>query len=124
MSWTILYLYFDKVQRVNLGTLFLALDIPAFVWAIYLTGAQDSWLFFLLYIRVADQTSTSFKRALRFSHVGVASYCALVLYLAFVERLSQLLGRPVATGVFAADMAVTLHNDGPVTIVIDSRLRE
>ena len=46
------------------------------------------------------------------------------LYLAFVERLSQLLGRPVATGVFAADMAVSLLNDGPVTIVIDSRLRE
>ena len=86
MSWTILYFYFDRVQRFNLGTLFLALDIPAFVWAIYLTGAQDSWLFFLLYIRVADQTSTSFKRALRFSHVGVASYCALVLYLAFVEH--------------------------------------
>lgn len=46
------------------------------------------------------------------------------LYLAFVERLSQLLGRPVATGIFAADMAVSLLNDGPVTIVIDSRLRE
>jgi signal transduction histidine kinase len=86
VSWAILYRYFDKVQRVNLGTLFLALDIPAFVWAIYLTGAQDSWLFFLLYIRVADQTNTSFRRALAFSHVGVASYCALVLYLAFVER--------------------------------------
>ncbi len=46
------------------------------------------------------------------------------LYHAFVERLSQLLGRPVATGVFAADMAVSLLNDGPVTIVIDSRLKE
>ncbi len=46
------------------------------------------------------------------------------LYLAFVERLSRLLGRPVATGIFAADMAVSLLNDGPVTIVIDSRLRE
>ena len=39
-------------------------------------------------------------------------------------RLGELLGRPVPTGVFAADMQVTLVNDGPVTVVIDSRLRE
>ena len=46
------------------------------------------------------------------------------LYLAFVDRLAALLGKPVPTGVFAADMAVSLLNDGPVTIVIDSRLKE
>lgn len=46
------------------------------------------------------------------------------LYLRFVERLAELLARPVATGIFAADMAVSLLNDGPVTIVIDSRLKE
>jgi D-tyrosyl-tRNA(Tyr) deacylase len=46
------------------------------------------------------------------------------LYERFVGRLAELLGRPVATGIFAADMAVSLLNDGPVTIVIDSRLKE
>ncbi|MEK7415296.1 MAG: D-aminoacyl-tRNA deacylase [Planctomycetota bacterium] len=46
------------------------------------------------------------------------------LYQAFADQLTQLLGRPVQTGVFAADMQVELVNDGPVTIVIDSRLRE
>lgn len=45
-------------------------------------------------------------------------------YLAFVARLAGLHGGPVATGVFAADMAVSLVNDGPVTIVLDSRRRE
>ena len=39
----------------------------------------------------------------------------------FVERLSAALGRPVATGMFGADMKVSLVNDGPVTIAIDSR---
>ena len=39
----------------------------------------------------------------------------------FVERLSTALGRPVATGVFGADMQVSLLNDGPMTIAIDSR---
>lgn len=43
------------------------------------------------------------------------------LFDAFVDRLSQALGRPVPTGVFGADMQVSLVNDGPVTIAIDSR---
>lgn len=45
------------------------------------------------------------------------------LYRAFAERLSGLLARPVPTGRFAADMQVSLVNDGPVTILIDSRRR-
>jgi D-tyrosyl-tRNA(Tyr) deacylase len=43
---------------------------------------------------------------------------------AFVSSLSRELGRPVATGVFGADMKVALINDGPVTIWLDSRARE
>ena len=85
-SWAALYLFFEKAKPLNLGTLFLALDIPAFVWVIYETGGEASWLFFLLFIRVADQTNTNFKRALGFSHVAVASYALLILYLAFVEH--------------------------------------
>ncbi len=46
------------------------------------------------------------------------------LYERFASGLATLLGRAVPTGEFAADMAVSLVNDGPVTIVIDSRLRE
>jgi signal transduction histidine kinase/ActR/RegA family two-component response regulator len=89
LSWAALYLFFEKAQPfVNLGTVFLALDIPAFVWVIYETGADASWLFFLLYIRVADQANTTFRRALGFSHVAVASYFLLILYLAFVEHRS------------------------------------
>ncbi|HMB82267.1 MAG TPA: hypothetical protein VKI43_19460, partial [Vicinamibacterales bacterium] len=57
-SWAVIYVFFDKARPINLGTLFLALDLPAFVWVIYQTGADNSWLFFLLYIRVADQTNT------------------------------------------------------------------
>lgn len=45
---------------------------------------------------------------------------AVPLYEQFVARLTQLLGQPVATGEFGADMQVELLNDGPVTIVLDS----
>ncbi len=49
---------------------------------------------------------------------------AIPLYEAFVRRLEQLLARPVATGTFGAMMQVGLVNDGPVTLILDSRLRE
>lgn len=49
---------------------------------------------------------------------------AIPLYERFVARLQQDLGRPVQTGEFGAHMQVGLTNDGPVTIIIDSKLRE
>jgi D-tyrosyl-tRNA(Tyr) deacylase len=49
---------------------------------------------------------------------------AVPLYQAFVTRLAQDLGKPVQTGEFGAQMVVSLANDGPVTIIIDSKNRE
>lgn len=49
---------------------------------------------------------------------------AVPKYEQFVETLATLLGQPVHTGEFGADMKVALVNDGPVTIIIDSKLRE
>jgi D-tyrosyl-tRNA(Tyr) deacylase len=49
---------------------------------------------------------------------------AVPLYEAFLRRLEEIHGSPVAAGVFAADMQVSLTNDGPATLVMDSRLRE
>ncbi|RQW29527.1 D-tyrosyl-tRNA(Tyr) deacylase [Rhodobacteraceae bacterium CH30] len=46
------------------------------------------------------------------------------LFDTFVERLSAMLGRPVETGRFGAEMKVSLVNDGPVTLWLDSRLPE
>ncbi len=49
---------------------------------------------------------------------------AIPLYEKFVARLAQDLGKPIQTGEFGAQMLVSLINDGPVTIIIDSRARE
>ena len=46
------------------------------------------------------------------------------LFDRFVALLERELGRPVPTGVFGADMAVDLCNDGPVSLMLDSKLRE
>ena len=49
---------------------------------------------------------------------------AIPVYEKFVQQLTGDLGKKVYTGIFAADMQVELLNDGPVTIVIDTKNRE
>ena len=49
---------------------------------------------------------------------------AVPLYQQFIARLAHDLGKPIETGEFGAQMLVSLTNDGPVTIIIDSKARE
>lgn len=49
---------------------------------------------------------------------------AVPLYQQFIAKLGRDLGQPVQTGEFGAHMLVSLTNDGPVTIIIDSKIRE
>jgi len=49
---------------------------------------------------------------------------AIPLYEKFVSRLTELIGKQVGTGEFGAMMMVEIHNDGPVTIIIDTRNKE
>lgn len=64
----------------------------------------------------------SYKKGNRPSYIHAAPPAvAIPLYEYFVAQLQQTLGRPVPTGRFGADMQVSLTNDGPVTIVMDSK---
>lgn len=49
---------------------------------------------------------------------------AIPMYENFVKQLEKDLGKPIATGEFGADMKVELLNDGPVTIIIDTKKKE
>jgi len=49
---------------------------------------------------------------------------AIPLYEAFVARMEKVLGKKVGTGIFGADMKVELLNDGPVTLLIDTKNKE
>ena len=49
---------------------------------------------------------------------------AIPLYEGMIRQLEQHLGKAIATGEFGADMQVELVNDGPVTMIIDSKNRE
>lgn len=67
----------------------------------------------------------STRKGNRPSYVAAAGHeKAIPMYEAFCRALSAATGRPVGTGQFGADMKVSLVNDGPVTICIDTRNKE
>lgn len=67
----------------------------------------------------------STKKGNRPSYIKAARpETAIPLYNSFILLLEKEFGRPVKSGVFGADMQVSLLNDGPVTIIIDSKNRE
>ncbi len=66
----------------------------------------------------------STKKGNRPSYIKAAKPdVAIPLYKAFVNQLESNLGKTIQTGQFGADMKVELLNDGPVTIIIDSKNR-
>ena len=72
---------------------------------------------FTLFAMTKKGNRPSFIRAAHPEH-------AVPLYEMFLQRLAELSGRPVRCGEFGADMKVELLNDGPVTIIIDSKNKE
>jgi len=69
--------------------------------------------------------TASTKKGNRPSYIRAAGHeTAVPLYEKYCDEVSAAIGKQVGSGVFGADMQVSLLNDGPVTIIIDSRLRE
>ncbi len=69
--------------------------------------------------------NASTRKGNRPSYIRAAGHdLAIPLYELYCKLTSEAIGKNVATGVFGADMQVELINDGPVTIIIDSVLRE
>lgn len=69
--------------------------------------------------------TASTRKGNRPSYLRAARHeLAVPMYERYCEKLSQTLGKQVKRGVFGADMQVALINDGPVTIIIDSHLKE
>ena len=65
------------------------------------------------------------KKGNRPSYIQAAKHqIAVPLYEAFVQQAQALLEKPVPTGVFGAMMQIDLINDGPVTMVVDSKNKE
>jgi D-tyrosyl-tRNA(Tyr) deacylase len=69
--------------------------------------------------------TASTKKGNRPSYIRAAHHeLAVPMYERYCKKLSETLGKEVKRGVFGADMQVSLINDGPVTIIIDTNLKE
>ncbi|MES2774813.1 MAG: D-aminoacyl-tRNA deacylase [Bacteroidota bacterium] len=65
------------------------------------------------------------KKGNRPSYIRASkSAVAIPIYLQLITQLEKDLGRKISTGEFGADMKVNLVNDGPITIIIDSKVKE
>lgn len=85
-------------------------------------SVKDSGGEIILVSQFTLQAST--KKGNRPSYIKAARpEAAIPIYEKFIQAVNNQLGRPVQTGEFGADMRVSLINDGPVTIVIDTKNR-
>ena len=67
----------------------------------------------------------STKKGNRPSYIAAAKHdISIPLYEAMIKKLTVDMGAPIQTGVFGADMKVALINNGPVTIIVDSKNKE
>ncbi len=107
VSWGLLWGLYERLRRFDLPLAFMVGDVIAWTLAIHHTGGDQSWLFILLLVRVADQIPFSSRRALLLSHVAVVCYLGMLAYIALVEK------RPLPWGAEGAKLflvyAVSLY---------------
>jgi two-component system sensor histidine kinase/response regulator len=89
VSTIVLRLFYERALPFDLNLLFLIVDVPLWTFCVYSSGAERSWLFFVLLMRVADQTQTTFRRCLGFAALVTFCYGSLLLWVIFVD------GRPI-----------------------------
>jgi len=85
VSWGLLVLFLRRDPPIDLTILMLFGDLPVWTFAIYQSGAEASWLFFILLLRVADQAQTTFRRAFAFAIAGTACYASMMVWVVFAD---------------------------------------
>jgi len=97
-AWAVQAFFYQRFE-IDLTLFFLVADMLVWMVALYFSGAERSWLFFILFMRFADQTQTTFRRCLAFVTFGTLCYAALLAWVAFVD------GRPLDAGAVVAKLA-------------------
>ena len=90
VAWGVVVAAYRLDPPRDLTVLFFVGDLIIWTYAIYVTGAERSWLFFILMLRVADQIQTTVRRCLSFAAFGTFCWLAMIAWVHFID------GRPVS----------------------------
>ncbi|HUP60550.1 MAG TPA: histidine kinase dimerization/phospho-acceptor domain-containing protein, partial [Thermoanaerobaculia bacterium] len=104
VSWSAVVLFLRAARPHDLTLPTLIGDVAIWTFAIYQSGAEASWLFFVPLLRVADQTQTTFRRALAFALVAAVSFAAMLGWVMFVD------GRTIDTVAASAKLMFILFS--------------
>ncbi|HYC59445.1 MAG TPA: ATP-binding protein [Thermoanaerobaculia bacterium] len=85
LSWAAIVMLLRRIPPIDLTLPVLIGDLPVWTFAIYHSGAEGSWLFFILLLRVADQVQTTFRRALAFALLAAGCYASMLLAVVFID---------------------------------------
>lgn len=84
-SWLAISYFLRRKPARDLTLPMLIGDLPVWTFAIYHAGAEGSWLFFILLLRVADQVQTTFRRALMFALLATGCYAAMLMWVVAMD---------------------------------------
>jgi signal transduction histidine kinase/CheY-like chemotaxis protein len=102
LSWVAIGYLLRRNPPLDLTVPVLVGDLPVWTFAIYHSGAEQSLLFFILLLRVADQVQTTFRRALIFALLAAGCYASMLLWVVLI------VGRPIVLPVAMAKLVFIL----------------
>ena len=86
LSWVVLKTLYTRLRTLPLYMVFLSLDICVWTLAIYFSGGEKSYLFFILILRPIDRFHSDVDYVLKFARLSTLCYILLVMYLYLVEH--------------------------------------
>jgi two-component system sensor histidine kinase/response regulator len=86
VAWGTIAFLWPRVTAVDIGDLFLVVDVVVLAYVVYVSGANTSLMWLVFIARPADQVATTFKRSLFFAHLGPLAFFGLIAYVSLVEH--------------------------------------
>lgn len=100
LSWVAIGYLLRRDPPIDLTVPVLVGDLPVWTFAVYHSGAEESLLFFILLLRVADQVQTTFRRALIFALLAAGCYASMLLWVVVMDGRAIVLPVAMAKLVF------------------------
>jgi two-component system sensor histidine kinase/response regulator len=102
--------YFYRARHVDLTLPFLIGDVVVLTLAVYVSGAENSWLYPVVLTKVADQTQTTYRRCLMFTVLTTVAYSMMLLFVSVVHGrhidLAVMILRPAIIAAFGLYIAL------------------